>query len=175
MALINDLLDLSSIESAEATGAVLRKEKVPVRELTQRAISQVQGRATEKRQRILAEFGTEAVIGDPIRVEQVLVNLLSNASKYVQPGGQIEVVWEELKEGTMLYVRDNGPGIPPDSQSRLFERFYRVDRARSREEGGTGLGLAIVKHIMQRHGGAAWVTSEPGKGSEFACRFPGER
>ena len=89
-------------------------------------------------------------------------------------GGKITVRWGRVGQGGAApRVADNGPGIPPEHHSRLFERFYRVDQARSRELGGTGLGLAIVKHIMQRHGGSVWVSSAPGKGTEFTCEFPG--
>ena len=82
--------------------------------------------------------------------------------------------WSHDRGGhVVLKVSDNGPGVPPEHHARLFERFYRVDKARSRDQGGTGLGLAIVKHIMQRHDGVVWIESAPGQGASFACRFPG--
>jgi two-component system phosphate regulon sensor histidine kinase PhoR len=90
----------------------------------------------------------------------------------VPAAGKIQVRWESSGRQVLLRVSDNGPGIPAEHQSRLFERFYRIDKARSRELGGTGLGLAIVKHIMQGHGGSVYVASEPGKGTEFVCQFP---
>jgi two-component system phosphate regulon sensor histidine kinase PhoR len=83
------------------------------------------------------------------------------------------VSWENEGSDVLLRVKDSGPGIPPEHHARLFERFYRVDKARSRDLGGTGLGLAIVKHIVQRHEGAVWVESAIGKGATFVCRFPG--
>jgi two-component system phosphate regulon sensor histidine kinase PhoR len=110
-------------------------------------------------------------------VEQVLFNLVENAIKYVPAGGHISVEWLPLAEGgVQLSVTDDGPGIPREHHGRVFERFYRVDSGRSREQGGTGLGLAIVKHIMQRHGGSASVQSGPGgHGARFVCVFPAGR
>jgi two-component system phosphate regulon sensor histidine kinase PhoR len=120
----------------------------------------------------VATYEIATILGEAERVEQVLVNLLENAIKYTPASGQLQVRWSTTPKGSRLHVVDNGPGIPAEHQSRLFERFYRVDQARSRELGGTGLGLAIVKHIMQRQGGSTWVVSEPGKGAEFICQFP---
>jgi two-component system phosphate regulon sensor histidine kinase PhoR len=172
MALISDLLDLSSLESADEEGA-FQKASVRTAEVTERALAQVEKRRAEKNIEIVTRFGADRVDADLRRLEQVLVNLLENAVKYIPAERRIEVAWEARPEGVFLHVRDNGQGIPAEHLPRLFERFYRVDQARSREAGGTGLGLAIVKHIMQRHGGAVWVMSEVGQGTEFVCRFPG--
>ena len=109
----------------------------------------------------------ENVYGDRERLKQVLVNLIDNAIKYTDSGGTVEVGVEEEGSRCAIWVRDTGPGIAEEHQSRIFERFYRVDRDRSREVGGTGLGLAIVKHIVEAHGGTIRVTSAPGKGSTF--------
>jgi two-component system phosphate regulon sensor histidine kinase PhoR len=116
------------------------------------------------------------VRGDTTRLRQILVNLLGNAVKFTETGeivlslqanprddGRIELVFS---------VRDTGIGIPPEDLSRIFERFYRVDRSRSREMGGTGLGLSIVKHIVQNHGGTVDVSSTIGEGSTFTIRLP---
>jgi two-component system phosphate regulon sensor histidine kinase PhoR len=168
MALIGDLLDLSALESTD----VLQKTQVPVEELTSRVARQLQGAIVAKNQVLDIEVGVPVVTADPKRVEQVLVNLLDNANKYTPIGGKIFVRWDGNSHDVTLRVKDNGPGIPPEHHGRLFERFYRVDKARSREQGGTGLGLAIVKHIMQRHGGEVWVESKMGAGSSFVCRFP---
>jgi len=169
MALINDLLDLSSLESTD----VLHKAVVNTKELTYRVIKQMEGPLKAKNHPVIVEASTESVIADPRRLEQVLVNLLDNANKYTPAGGKLFVSWEQADENSVvLKVHDTGPGINPSHHSRLFERFYRVDKSRSREMGGTGLGLAIVKHIMQRHGGSVWVESSSGKGSTFFCRFP---
>lgn len=169
--LIGDLLDLSALESREPNDR-FQKTPVSTRELTERVIAQVESRRTEKLQTIESNFEAERVDGEPARIEQVLVNLLENAVKYVPQRGKITVSWVREGGSVLLKVADNGPGIPPEHHSRLFERFYRVDQARSRDLGGTGLGLAIVKHIMQRHGGSVWVKSAIGKGTEFICQFP---
>ncbi|RYZ65456.1 MAG: PAS domain-containing sensor histidine kinase, partial [Proteobacteria bacterium] len=92
---------------------------------------------------------------------------------YTPEGSEINVTWDHEGDAVVLKVKDNGAGIPPEHHARLFERFYRVDAGRSREQGGTGLGLAIVKHILLKHGGTIRVVSKPGQGSEFICTFPG--
>ena len=168
MALIEDLLDLSSLDS----GGEFEKVSVNTRELTDRVLAQLEPKRAAKKQVIETEFDADSVSADPRRLEQVLVNLIDNAMKYVPEGGRIHVAWQRNETNICLVVRDNGLGIPPEAIERLFERFYRVDKARSREIGGTGLGLAIVKHVMQRHGGLVTVRSELGKGSEFVCEFP---
>ncbi len=108
-----------------------------------------------------------------VRLQQVLGNLVDNAIKYGRSGGN--VWWTARATGTdklEISVRDDGPGIPADALNRVFERFYRADKARSREAGGTGLGLAIVKHIVQSHGGEVWATSEVGVGTTFFFTLP---
>ena len=108
-------------------------------------------------------------------VQQILSNLLDNAAKYTPAGGSISLGVQSGQRSLNLYVRDTGIGIPKEHVPRLFERFYRVDKARSRELGGTGLGLAIVKHLVQAHGGSVWVESEPGAGSTFWFSVPFEQ
>jgi len=168
MSLINDLLDLSSLESTD----VLHKTDLSTSELTMRILKQIQTSIDAKKQNVSITIIAKSVFADPRRAEQVLVNLLDNANKYTPNERKISIFWEPADNGTLLKVVDTGPGIPLEHQARLFERFYRVDKARSREIGGTGLGLAIVKHIMQRHDGEVWVESSPGKGTAFICRFP---
>jgi two-component system phosphate regulon sensor histidine kinase PhoR len=168
MALIGDLLDLSALESTD----VLQMGQVRTDEITHRVVKQLQGNFEAKKQKISVQIGTPLVVADARRLEQVLVNLLDNAHKYTPSGGEVNVSWVQDRQDVLLKVKDNGPGIPLEHHSRLFERFYRVDKARSREQGGTGLGLAIVKHIMQRHGGSATVESHLGGGATFICRFP---
>jgi two-component system phosphate regulon sensor histidine kinase PhoR len=110
---------------------------------------------------------------DETRVEQVMSNLLENAVKYGREGGTVIVGGREVANDKLeIFVRDDGPGIPVEARERVFERFYRLDKARSREQGGTGLGLAIVKHIVQAHGGRVWVESDPGKGATFFFTLP---
>lgn len=169
MNLMEDLLDLSSIESDH----MLQKEVLEVEEITSRMVKQLQVSFSAKRQTLVTLIDTPTVLADSRRLEQILVNLLTNANKYTPEGGTITVRWHEEGNETVLRVIDTGPGIPLQSQSRIFERFYRVDKARSREQGGTGLGLAIVKHIMQRHEGRVSVESLPGHGATFICRFRG--
>ena len=163
--LVDDLLDLSALES----GKELRFESVHPQDVTEAVLSQVPA----KGHRIKLHYGFEEMTGDAKRLEQVLRNLMENAVRYVPEGREIEIRWDLAPNGMReLRVKDNGPGIAAEHQSRLFERFYRVDEDRSRDKGGTGIGLALVKHIVQRHGGQVYVKSQLGKGSEFICEFP---
>jgi two-component system phosphate regulon sensor histidine kinase PhoR len=110
---------------------------------------------------------------DTNRIDQVLANLVDNAIKYGRPHGQVSIGGKKIdSEEIEIHVRDDGPGIPAEALDRVFERFYRVDKARSRDQGGTGLGLSIVKHIVQAHGGKVWVESELGKGATFFFTLP---
>jgi two-component system phosphate regulon sensor histidine kinase PhoR len=166
--LVNDLLDLSTLES----GSELRKSIVATREVTEATLRAVEAKRSARNQEIHTHFETDTVLADPHRVEQVLINLVSNAIKYIPENRRIDIYWEPQGEATVLRVKDNGLGISADHQHRLFERFYRVDTGRSREQGGTGLGLAIVKHIMLKHGGSVRLNSRAGEGAEFVCLFP---
>jgi two-component system phosphate regulon sensor histidine kinase PhoR len=169
IALVHDLLNLSSLES----GAEIEREQVALEELTARVLGQLETLRAAKKHDITVNVGTPQLCADPKRVEQVLYNLVENAIKYVPAGGHISVNWSLGAEGVELAVTDNGPGIEVQHQGRVFERFYRVDSGRSREQGGTGLGLSIVKHIMQRHGGKVSVAPGEGdRGSRFLCTFP---
>ena len=109
---------------------------------------------------------------NPPLLEQAVVNLVDNAVKYSPEGGAVEVALDEAPDEIVISVSDHGPGVPREHLPRLFERFYRVDRARSRDLGGTGLGLAIVKHIAQAHGGRVSVDSRVGQGSTFRIHLP---
>ena len=116
------------------------------------------------------------VAGAQGELQSALSNLVSNAVRYTPPGGSITVDWQGQQDGSaVLSVADSGPGIDPVHIARLTERFYRVDRSRSRDTGGTGLGLSIVKHVLQRHGATLHIASVPGKGSTFAAHFPPQR
>ncbi|MGK5089458.1 ATP-binding protein [Bdellovibrionota bacterium FG-2] len=172
MSLINDLLDLSSLD---ANADNLQRAELSTEEISTRVLKQLSGAFEAKKQKVAVQAAVSSVYADATRLEQVLVNLLDNAAKYTPSGGQIKLSWEKTPSNeVLLKVSDSGPGIPAEHHERLFERFYRVDKARSRELGGTGLGLAIVKHIMQRHDGSVWVESTVGQGASFVCRFPGE-
>jgi len=168
MNLMEDLLDLSSIESDH----ILQKESLSTEEVTGRVLKQLKDSLKAKNHFVKLDIQAATVVADADRLEQVLVNLLDNANKYSPPGGELTVKWERQGNDVLLKIIDQGPGIPTEHQPRLFERFYRVDKARSREQGGTGLGLSIVKHIMQRHEGTVTIDSAPGRGSTFTCRFP---
>jgi two-component system phosphate regulon sensor histidine kinase PhoR len=112
------------------------------------------------------------VFADWQRISQVMTNLISNAIKHSHEGGEVMVSFETGKKNVTTIIKDTGEGIPLEHQSRIFERFYRVDKSRSREKGGTGLGLAIVKHILEGHNSKADVESTPGKGSSFRFKLP---
>jgi two-component system phosphate regulon sensor histidine kinase PhoR len=116
--------------------------------------------------------GMPVIQADRDMMGQLLINLLDNAIKYTPAGGRIKVEAEPAQQGIKVTVSDTGIGIPEESLPRLFERFYRVDKARSREMGGTGLGLAIVKHILELHGGSIEVSSQLGRGTVFTFYLP---
>jgi two-component system phosphate regulon sensor histidine kinase PhoR len=119
---------------------------------------------------------TAKLLGNTAELRSAFGNLISNAVRYTLQGGEIVIRWAEQDDGqTVFSVRDSGIGIAPEHIPRLTERFYRVDRSRSRETGGTGLGLAIVKHIVNRHQAHLDVVSEEGKGSTFSIAFPPKR
>ncbi len=170
-ALIGDLLTVSALESQQAR---LQLEPVSLQIAAETAAEELARQAREKNMTISvgipAEFPRPRA--DAQRLHQVFFNLLDNAVKYVQAGGRISIT-AELKDGEIeVKVADNGPGIASEHLPRIFERFYRVDKARSRELGGTGLGLSIVKHIVQAHGGRVWAESEVGKGSTLFFTLP---
>ena len=175
--LVNDLLTLSRLEGSAAPST---HQWVSVRGLL--AHCEDEGQALSERLAPLThrlsfdlEIDTE-IAGAATELQSAMSNLVSNAIRYTPGGGEIAVSWRLLPDGRGEYaVRDSGPGIAPEHLARLTERFYRIDRSRSRETGGTGLGLAITKHIAQRHGGELRVESEVGKGSTFVLLFPAGR
>lgn len=169
--LIDDLLNLSKIEERRV---VHRWQPVNMSDTIHRVVSLFQPQAAEKQINLLVEVPEElpSVYGDPDMLAQVLINLVDNALKYTPPGGRVSVRVKKEKGQLRVEVEDTGIGIPPESLPRIFERFYRVDKARSRELGGVGLGLAIVKHIIRAHGGKIGVESAPGKGSLFHFTLP---
>lgn len=168
--LIGDILDLSNIESRELS---LNIETVDVSHLVRTTAETLTSQVDEKdlslRLHLPAELKAD---GDKDRLRQIVVNLLSNAIAYTPHGGSIDVTVAAEGERWRLEVKDTGIGIPEDDLPRIFERFYRVDRARSRESGGTGLGLAIVKHLVDVLGGSVDVESKVGAGSTFTVTFP---
>ncbi len=168
--LIEDLLTISRLESGQIT---LQLRTLPLRPFAAGLIAELQTRANERGTKIINEI-PEGLAGraDPDRLEQVVVNLVENAVKYGRAKGRVIVRGRAVNGHVELCVADDGPGIPAEARERVFERFYRIDKARSREAGGTGLGLAIVKHIIQSHGGKVWVESEPGQGAQFFFTLP---
>jgi two-component system phosphate regulon sensor histidine kinase PhoR len=168
--LIEDLLVISRLESGQAA---LNLAQVDLHELCQRVLDDLGARAASRQAELENKIPPQTVVwADADRLQQVFFNLADNAIKYGKSGGCVSVGVRETGDKVEVFVADDGPGIPPDSLGRVFERFYRVDRARSRESGGTGLGLAIVKHIVQAHGGEAWVKSEMQKGAIFHFTLP---
>jgi two-component system phosphate regulon sensor histidine kinase PhoR len=169
--IVSDLLLLSEMEAPDRS---LRKESLAVPELVRSAADALQPIAATKKQSLTIQISSDVppVRGDSQKIYQVLVNLLNNAIQYTPEKGQIGIQVRPATEGVEITVSDTGIGIPPSDLSRIFERFYRVDKGRSRESGGTGLGLSIVKHIVEAHGGRVWVESKPGQGSRFNFFLP---
>lgn len=168
--LIEDLLVISELESGRVKPNV---QTVPFRSLVAKVFEDFKTRAETKSIRLVDASAELTINADPERLEQVLGNLIDNGIKYGRNGGEIVVDSRLLPGWVEVCVADDGPGIPPEALERIFERFFRVDKARSREQGGTGLGLSIVKHIVQTHGGRVWATSELGQGAKFFFTLPG--
>ena len=169
--LIEDLLTISRLESG---GTVMNLQPLDLHDAVAHALEDMKSKATEKEVVIenLVPSGLWAR-ADAERLHQVFSNLIENAIKYGRQGGKVAVGAQENGDSQVeAWVRDDGPGIPAEARERVFERFYRVDRARARDTGGTGLGLAIVKHIVQAHGGEVWVKSELGEGATFFLTLP---
>jgi two-component system phosphate regulon sensor histidine kinase PhoR len=168
--LIEDLLAISELESGRVT---LNLQAVQLHDLADKVLEDFKARAGSRNVTLANETPELQIRADPVRLEQVLGNLVDNAIKYGKPNGTVTIAARAV-EGSQaeIGVVDDGPGIPPDALERVFERFYRLDKARSREQGGTGLGLSIVKHIVQSHGGRIWATSELGQGAKFFFTIP---
>ncbi|HZH91010.1 MAG TPA: ATP-binding protein [Pyrinomonadaceae bacterium] len=168
--LIDDILELSAIEAGTVTVAV---SPVRLRSMVNDVLTSLAARAGERKVSLENEIGEEVVVyADARRLEQMLTNLADNAIKFNPEGGAVRVHHERAGGRDRVLVSDTGEGIAPEHIRRIFERFYRVDRARSRALGGTGLGLAIVKHLARAHGGEATVQSIPGQGSTFIIELP---
>jgi two-component system phosphate regulon sensor histidine kinase PhoR len=175
--LVNDLLTLSRLEGSPlpggnewlTTGALLAQSEQEARALS--------GVLAPQGQRIEFDAGPPSELaGVQTELYSAISNLVTNAVRYTPEGGLVRASWAVLADGRGQFkVRDSGPGIAPEHLPRLTERFYRIDRSRSRETGGTGLGLAIVKHVAQRHGAELHIESQPGQGSCFSITFPASR
>jgi two-component system, OmpR family, sensor kinase len=159
----NDLLFLAEVES----GQDLKKETIPLKRIIGEELKRAESMAGNRKIK-LGKMEDLTVTGDSYKLSQVLGNLMDNAIKYTQDGGDITLSTYQDGGWARLDITDTGIGIAPENLSHLFDRFYRVDKARSRDRGGTGLGLAIVKGIVEQHGGKVTVSSQPGKGTTFS-------
>jgi two-component system NtrC family sensor kinase len=168
-ALINDLLDLGRIEA----GFDSRKEVVPLPALVLYTLDSLRPRLQEKSQQLEVDVPNNLppLLGNPVRLRQMLANLIGNAMKYTQTGGEVRIQARAEAESIILQVIDNGPGIPLSDQPYIFDKFYRASNV-GVEVHGTGLGLAIVKSIVENHHGRIWVDSTPGHGSKFTVVLP---
>jgi two-component system, OmpR family, phosphate regulon sensor histidine kinase PhoR len=166
--LVEDMLTLTRLESIEYP---LRPERVNMRALLDQILQETQA-LSAGRHTVTLEVDGPDIKGSTEELRSAFGNLASNAVRYTPENGAIHLAWQNTEEGPQFMVRDNGIGIRPEHISRLTERFYRVDKSRSRETQGTGLGLAIVKHVLLRHDASLAIDSEPGKGSTFMVRFP---
>lgn len=167
--IIDDLLELTRLEEGES-----ETEEVKVSKIVSKAIDKVRTFADGMRVQIAVtgDAGDEKIEVDRRAVVRALTNLIDNAVRYSEADQQVTVSVEVLESAVAISVKDDGVGIPRAELERVFERFYRVDRARSRETGGTGLGLAIVRHVAENHGGRVLVESKPGDGSTFTIELP---
>jgi two-component system phosphate regulon sensor histidine kinase PhoR len=168
--LVDDLLELSRLE---AKGVTFEARPFDLGRVCQVVETKHQPRAEAAGIRLALRTSSQAVVlADPDRVEQILANLVDNALKFTPEGGRIDIDLTVDGGDATVIVRDTGRGIPPDDLPHIFERFYRVDRARARGTGGSGLGLAIARHLTEMQGGRIWAQSAPGQGSQFAVALP---
>ena len=173
--LIDDILELSSIESGNIE---INAREISLAPLVREVFTNLSNKASERHIKLISEVADDAkVYADVVRLEQMLTNLVDNAVKFNRDGGSVTVSClpsEANDAHDSILIADTGEGISGEHLQRIFERFYRTDRARSREIGGTGLGLAIVKHLARLHGGEISVSSNLGKGTVFSIELPGK-
>lgn len=168
--LIADILELSLIESGNVSIDV---REIKLHAAIQDVINSLSNRAIERDVALNNRVAEQAIVfADSVRLEQMLTNLIDNAIKFNRPNGSVTIDFDQVGGRDVISVTDTGEGILPEHSQRIFERFYRADRARSREIGGTGLGLAIVKHLARLHGGEVAVTSTLGAGTTFRIELP---
>ncbi|MSQ65647.1 MAG: phosphate regulon sensor histidine kinase PhoR [Limnohabitans sp.] len=180
--LVDDLLTLSRLEGSPFPG---QRDWIAVADLFKSCEEEAQGLSerlhpsSKNRQKLAFQMHPDSledeIAGNKTELISAFSNLISNAIRYIPAGGQIRVKWTRTSDEAVFSVEDTGPGIAPEHFSRLSERFYRIDRSRSRDTGGTGLGLAIVKHVIQRHGGSLEIESKLNQGSKFSLHFPAAR
>jgi len=167
---VDELLDLSTIESEDHS----RREMVSLRSVVEEAVERVSAAATARRVPVRIHVSDEDVtmVGDHRQLTSAVANLIDNSVKYSEADQPTDVTVSGSELEVVIEVRDRGIGIPARDLERIFERFYRVDRARSRDTGGTGLGLSIVRHVAEGHGGRVSVESVEGEGSTFRVVLP---
>jgi two-component system phosphate regulon sensor histidine kinase PhoR len=170
--IIEDLLTLSALDSAPPAAA---DKRVAVAPLLQRLKADAEALSNGRHNIKMSLQEHSDLLGVESELASAFGNLVSNAIRYTPAGGTVTLAWRETDEGARFSVEDTGIGIEAEHIPRLTERFYRVDRSRSRETGGTGLGLAIAKHALARHDATLEIESTPGKGSRFSARFPARR
>jgi two-component system phosphate regulon sensor histidine kinase PhoR len=169
-ALVKDLLTVSQIE----TGAIkIEKKRINLRPMVDEIFEQLEGKAKKRGVKLILNCSDEVidVKADAQKIEQVLVNLVDNGIKYGNQDGKVTVFIEDRKKSYLISIKDNGPGISEKHLPRIFERFYRIDKSRTKLSGGTGLGLSIVKHIVQAHGSKIQVESKVDKGTSFSFKL----
>ena len=168
--LVDELLELSQIESGHI---VLNKHQFSINNVVKRVIEKLKANAEVKNiDLVLNAENNNIVFADEDRIEQILINLVDNAIRYSKECGQVEIEVRQKDEGIVVGVKDNGPGIPEDELPFIWERFYKIDKARTRQKRGTGLGLAIVKKITEVHGGKVWAKNSTKGGAEFYFGLP---
>ena len=169
--LVEQLLDLSKLESGEVP---LRREPVALAPLVSRVMSEIEVARSDRDVDVHSDLPEDlpAIEADPERVHQVIFNLVDNAVRFTPGGGEVRIEAHRHNGAVEVSVADTGVGIPAESLPRLFERFYRVDHARAREDGGTGIGLAIARSVVEAHGGTIRAESDPGQGSVFTFDLP---
>lgn len=170
-ALVQDLLTLSQMETGDIK---MRYEKFDICQLTSEVFEQLEEKAEAKRIRLRFHKGSDQPVwayADTQRISQVMTNLIDNAIKYGREEGKVLVSFSIEKDSLIVAIKDDGPGIEPEHLKRIFERFYRIEKSRSKDKGGTGLGLAIVKHIIEAHKSKVSVTSKLGKGTTFVFKL----
>ncbi len=165
--LLDDLLNLSKLENSHQ----IQKEQIKIQELTESVVTEFDSVLSMNNKKIVCRFDTQIIWAEESGLRQILRNLIVNAIRYSGPQAPtIFVWWSQSADHIFLSVKDTGPGIPKEYQDRIFERFYRIDKGRSRNQGGSGLGLALVKHQMMNHGGRVILKSSD-QGTEFICEF----
>jgi len=171
--LVKDLLQLSKLDYDKMEWNM---KSLSILNILRDCVVKMEMAAKQKNQSLSFEAIGELceINGDKDRIEQVIINIISNAIKYTPENGSIKMTAKRLKDNVEIRIADSGIGIPKEDLPRLFERFYRVDKARSRAMGGTGLGLSIAKNIVEAHKGSIRIESEYGKGSEVIINFPCE-